>query len=77
MCMLSLEPARCHASSPLCLPHPPQTPKSQTKTEADQAEIKRLYGQFGKWHGISSINNLAVLVATFAYGWSLAGKLAL
>jgi hypothetical protein len=56
---------------------PPSPVSLQTKTEADQAEIKRLYGQFGKWHGISSVNNLAVLVATFAYGWSLAGKLAL
>jgi hypothetical protein len=64
-------------AQPSPLPCPLCLSSTQTKSEADQAGIKRLYGQFGKWHGISSLNNLAVLVATFAYGWSLAGKLAL
>ena len=41
------------------------------------AAIKALYKQFGKWHGISSLFNLAVLVAAFAHGWWLAGSLVL
>ena len=47
------------------------------KTEADEAEIKRLYKQFGMWHGVSALANLGTLAATAAYGWQLAGKLAL
>jgi hypothetical protein len=47
------------------------------KTAEDEAAIKRLYKQFGMWHGISSLNNLVVLAATMAYGWTLAGKLTL
>ncbi|GAB4813111.1 hypothetical protein N2152v2_000157 [Parachlorella kessleri] len=43
----------------------------------DDAAIKALYKQFGKWHGISSLFNLAVLVAAFAHGWWLAGLLVL
>jgi hypothetical protein len=47
------------------------------KTETDEAEIKRLYKQFGMWHGISALANLVTLAATAAYGWQLAGRLAL
>jgi hypothetical protein len=47
------------------------------KTDADQANIKSLYKQFGKWHGISSLNNLVVLASAVAYGWALAGRLTL
>eukprot|EP00775_Hariotina_reticulata_P012764 gene12764-12893_t len=49
----------------------------EKKTAEDEAAIKHLYKQFGMWHGISSLNNLAVLAATVAYGWILAGKLTL
>lgn len=49
----------------------------QNKTADDEAHIKTLYKQFGMWHGISSLSNLVVLAATMAYGWSLAGRLAL
>eukprot|EP00878_Enallax_costatus_P020090 GHUV01021221.1.p1 GENE.GHUV01021221.1~~GHUV01021221.1.p1 ORF type:complete len:123 (-),score=35.14 GHUV01021221.1:1512-1880(-) len=49
----------------------------ETKSADDEARIKTLYKQFGMWHGISSLNNLVVLAATVAYGWSLAGRLAL
>lgn len=47
------------------------------KTEADEAEIKRLYKQFGKWHGISSVLNLAVFACAAAHGWHLAASLAI
>lgn len=49
----------------------------EAKSEQDEADIKRLYKQFGMWHGISSLNNLAVLAAAVAYGWILAGRLSL
>ena len=39
------------------------------------AAIKALTRTFGKWHGISSLFNLAVLVAAVAHGWWLAGSL--
>lgn len=48
-----------------------------SKGPDDEAAIKRLYKQFGMWHGISSLANLAVLAATAAYGWALAGRLVL
>ena len=41
------------------------------------AAIKQLYKKFGMWHGISSLFNLAVLVAAIAHGWWLSGALAL
>lgn len=44
----------------------------EIKTEQDQAKIKGLYKQFGKWHGISSMINLVVLCAGFAHLWYLA-----
>lgn len=47
------------------------------KSADDEARIKTLYKKFGMWHGISSLNNLVVLAATVAYGWSLAGRLTL
>lgn len=43
----------------------------------DDVAIKALYKKFGMWHGISSIFNLAVLVAAIAHGWWLAGSLVL
>ena len=39
--------------------------------------IKRLYKQFGKWHGISSLFNLVVLVVAVGHGWYLGAHLAL
>lgn len=45
--------------------------------ERDSDRIQALYKQFGKWHGISSILNLVVLVAAFSHGWWLAGGLVL
>ncbi|KAF8069605.1 Tmem205 [Scenedesmus sp. PABB004] len=43
----------------------------------DEAAIKALYKRFGALHGASSVLNLGVLAATVAYGWTLAGRLAL
>jgi hypothetical protein len=47
------------------------------KSAQDEADIKRLYKAFGAWHGVSSLANLVVLAASIAYGWALAGRLAL
>ncbi|KIY99928.1 hypothetical protein MNEG_8032 [Monoraphidium neglectum] len=56
---------------------PPSSQQNKpSKTSEDEAEIKRLYGKFGMWHGISSLNNLAVLAAVVSYGWVIASKLA-
>lgn len=44
-----------------------------TKGARDEALIKSLSGQFGKWHGLSSIINLATLVVAVGHGWWLAG----
>jgi hypothetical protein len=43
----------------------------------DDAAIKALYKQFGKWHGISSLVNLVMLVAAVGHGWYLGGRLAM
>jgi hypothetical protein len=47
------------------------------RSDADAATIKRLQGQFGKWHGVSSLINLVVLCASLSHAWTLAGRLAL
>jgi hypothetical protein len=39
--------------------------------------VQALYKKFGMWHGISSLNNLITLACSVAYGWTLAGALAL
>ena len=41
----------------------------------DSAEIKQLYKQFSKLHGISSSLNLVALVGAFAHAWWLASRL--
>lgn len=43
----------------------------------DAAQIKKLYGQFSKLHGTSSMLNLVCLVGACVHGWWLAGSLAL
>ena len=43
----------------------------------DEARIKQLVKEFGKFHGISSLVNLVGMVAGVAYVWWLAGRLAL
>ena len=42
----------------------------------DAAQIKKLYKQFSKLHGTSSMLNLLCLVAACVHGWWLASKLA-
>lgn len=66
---------RCAVSCMLCARYAIEN--KEAKSEQDEADIKRLYKQFGMWHGISSLNNLAVLAAAVAYGWILAGRLSL
>ncbi|KAL4459187.1 hypothetical protein ABPG75_014052 [Micractinium tetrahymenae] len=41
----------------------------------DEGAIKALAKQFGKWHGISSLINLATLVVAVGHGWWLASNL--
>ena len=41
------------------------------------AELKRLGGQFGKFHGLSSLFNLGMLVAVVGHLWWLCGKIVL
>lgn len=44
-------------SRALRCPRGPSPPQNKTsKTKEDEAEIKRLYGKFGMWHGISSMS---------------------
>jgi hypothetical protein len=43
----------------------------------DDAAIKALYKQFGKYHGISSLLNLAVLVCVVGHGYYLGAHLTL
>lgn len=38
-------------------------------------EMQKLNKSFGKMHGISSLVNLASLIATIAYGFSLGARL--
>ncbi|KAI3423407.1 hypothetical protein D9Q98_010624 [Chlorella vulgaris] len=38
----------------------------------DEASIKALAKQFGKWHGISSLINLGTLITAIGHGWWLA-----
>lgn len=45
--------------------------KLENSPNRDAAEIKRLYKQFGKLHGLSSTLNLGSLVAAFVHGWWL------
>ena len=45
--------------------------------ERDEGAIKALAKQFGKWHGISSLLNLAVLVCAVGHAYYLGGRLAL
>lgn len=44
--------------------------------ERDDAAIKALAKQFGKWHGISSLLNLAVLVCAVGHAYYLGARLA-
>ncbi|KAL4427167.1 hypothetical protein ABPG77_001171 [Micractinium sp. CCAP 211/92] len=41
----------------------------------DEGAIKAMAKQFGKWHGLSSLLNLAVLVVAVGHGWWLASSL--
>ena len=41
----------------------------------DDAQIKVLQRRFGKWHGISSLLNLIVLVCAVGHGYYLGGRL--
>lgn len=41
----------------------------------DSAEIKKLYKQFSKLHGTSSMLNLLGLVGAAVHGWWLASQL--
>lgn len=45
--------------------------------ERDNAKIKQLYKQFGKFHGISSLANLVALGAAVSHGWWLASRMTL
>ncbi|KAG1679519.1 hypothetical protein FOA52_011120 [Chlamydomonas sp. UWO 241] len=47
------------------------------KTDEIKANIQSLYKQFGKFHGISSLINLIILVCAFSHGWFLGSRLAL
>jgi hypothetical protein len=47
------------------------------KSEEDKEQIKALYKQFGKWHGISSLLNLVTFCVGAAHAWTLAGGLTL
>ena len=47
------------------------------KGQRDEAKIVQMRKEFGKWHGFSSVLNLAGLCGVMAHGWWLSGKLAL
>jgi hypothetical protein len=42
--------------------------------QRDNDAIKKLYKTFSKWHGISSMINLVVLVAAVTHGWWIAAS---
>lgn len=48
-----------------------------TKGTRDEAKITQMRKEFGKWHGASSVLNLAGLCGVMAHGWWLSSKLAL
>ena len=54
-------------SSPHC--HRYDLENKADKSDADAASIKALYGEFGKWHGISALANLGIVCAACAHGW--------
>ena len=47
------------------------------KGARDEAKIKQMKKDFGKWHGASSVLNLAGLCGVLAHGWWLGSRLTL
>ena len=47
------------------------------KGAKDEAKIKQMKKEFGKWHGASSVLNLAGLCGVLAHGWWLGSRLTL
>lgn len=47
------------------------------KGARDEAKIKQMKKDFGKWHGASSVLNLAGLCGVLAHGWWLGSRLSL
>ncbi|PRW60938.1 Transmembrane 205 [Chlorella sorokiniana] len=60
---------------PLCTRIMFQRYDLENAAERDEGTIKALAKQFGKWHGISSLINLATLVVAVGHGYWLAGRL--
>ncbi|KAL4515062.1 hypothetical protein Ndes2526B_g03624 [Nannochloris sp. 'desiccata'] len=50
--------------------------ENQAAAIRDEAQIKMLAKQFGKWHGISSLLNLIVLICAVGHAYYLGGLLA-
>jgi hypothetical protein len=59
---------------PLCTRIMFQRYDLENAAERDEGTIKALAKQFGKWHGISSLINLATLVVAVGHGYWLAGE---
>lgn len=47
------------------------------KGPRDEAKITQMKKEFGKWHGLSSVLNLAGLCGVLAHGWWLGSRLTL
>ncbi len=47
------------------------------KGSRDEAKITQIKKDFGKWHGFSSVLNLAGLCGVLAHGWWLGSRLTL
>jgi hypothetical protein len=50
--------------------------KKENDGNKDSEEYRKLAKQFGAFHGMSSLANLAALIAGFAHVWALAAGLA-
>ena len=48
-----------------------------SKGARDEARITQVKNDFGKWHGLSSVLNLAGLCGVLAHGWWLGSRLTL
>ena len=48
-----------------------------SKGDRDEARIAQVKKDFGKWHGFSSVLNLAGLCGVLAHGWWLGSRLTL
>ncbi|KAI7839524.1 hypothetical protein COHA_006707 [Chlorella ohadii] len=60
---------------PLCTRIMFQRYDLENAAERDEEKIGKLAKQFGKWHGISSLINLGILVTAVGHGYWLAGRL--